>query len=98
MNFNIKKGYVTARVSDRVKYERKEDERHYETEQGRTKVVKPGKMYLGLEHSTTKRMNGYVLVGLADAMRTAISNNDTLDKALTEETMKDLRKSKKGGK
>lgn len=37
------------------------------------RVHEPGKMYLGVEHSTTNRINGYVLVGLADSIRAAIN-------------------------
>lgn len=37
---------------------------------------KPGKMYLGLEHSTTMRKSGYVLVGLADAIRNALNKGE----------------------
>ena len=48
------------------------------------RVHKPKKMYLGLEHSTTQRKNGYVLTGLADAMREAILSN-----AITEDDIKD---------
>ena len=97
MNLNIIKGYVTTRVQSRVKYGRVKDEKNYGfesriTESGKPNVVEQGKMYLGLEHSTTRRQNGYVLVGLGDAIRYAISANDTLDKALTEQKIKDLRK------
>jgi hypothetical protein len=42
------------------------------------RVEEPGTMYLGLEHSTTKRVGGYVLVGLVDAIKLALEN------ALTE--------------
>jgi hypothetical protein len=35
------------------------------------RVSGPGKMYLGLEHSTTARKGGYVLTALADAIRAA---------------------------
>ena len=41
-------------------------------------------MYLGLEHSTTHRKNGYVLTGLADAMRNAILSN-----AISEDDIRD---------
>lgn len=41
------------------------------------------KMYLGLEHSTTARKSGYVLTGLADAVRNAILSN-----AITEDDIK----------
>lgn len=36
------------------------------------RVPEPGKMYLGLEHSTTKRMNGFVLTGLVAGIKKAI--------------------------
>lgn len=36
------------------------------------RVHRPGEMYLGLEHSTKMRKNGYVLTGLADAIRDAL--------------------------
>lgn len=55
----------------------------------RVKTV--GKMYLGLEHSTTKRMNGFVITGLADAIREALEageRNPTLDEYAISE--KDL--------
>ena len=38
------------------------------------RVHEPGKMYLGLEHSTTMRKSGFVLRGLAAAIRTALSS------------------------
>ena len=47
-----------------------------------TRVKKPGKMYLGLEHSTTRRLNGYVVNNLADEIRKALmrgEHNPTLD-------------------
>lgn len=46
------------------------------------RVSKPGRMYLGMEHSTTNRINGYVLTGLADHIRQALmvgEKNPTLD-------------------
>ena len=49
------------------------------------RVKKPGSMYLGLEHSTTKRMNGYVITNLADEIKKALSRGDfnpTLDVAI----------------
>lgn len=52
------------------------------------RVHEPGKMYLGLEHSTTKRQNGYVLTGLADSIRQALiagENNPTLETHAVEE-------------
>ena len=36
------------------------------------RVHEQKKMYLGLEHSTTKRKNGYVLIGLAEAIQNAL--------------------------
>ena len=49
------------------------------------RVKKPGVMYLGLEHSTTKRMNGYVISNLADEIKKALNYGDfnpTLDSAI----------------
>ena len=49
------------------------------------RVKKPGTMYLGLEHSTTKRMNGYVITNLANEIKTALLRgtfNPTLDSAI----------------
>lgn len=46
------------------------------------RVHEQKKMYLGMEHSTTRRKNGYVLVGLADRIRDALARNEknpTLD-------------------
>ena len=36
------------------------------------RVHKPNKMYLGIEHGTKIRKSGFVLIGLADAIKTAI--------------------------
>ena len=56
------------------------------------RVAEPGKMYLGLEHSTTARKAGYVLTGLADAIRQAIVNADRnptlVNNAITEEEIR----------
>lgn len=56
------------------------------------RVAEPGKMYLGLEHSTTARKSGYVLTGLADAIRQAIVNADRnptlVNNAITEEEIR----------
>jgi hypothetical protein len=52
------------------------------------RVHEPGKMYLGLEHSTRQRKNGYVLVGLADAIHTALlagEKNPTFTRAVVPE-------------
>ena len=38
------------------------------------RVPSVGEMHLGLEHSTTKRKNGYVLTGLKDAIKDALNN------------------------
>ena len=40
------------------------------------RVPERKEMYLGLEHSTTKRLNGYVLVGMADLLENAIKESD----------------------
>ena len=57
------------------------------------RVSKRGEMYLGLEHSTTQRKNGYVLTGLASAIKTALQvgqeTNPTLDRyAIKESTLR----------
>ena len=55
------------------------------------RVKGPGSMYLGIEHSSTKRMNGYVITGLADSIRHALTHgasNPTLDNAITEMDLK----------
>jgi len=55
------------------------------------RVKKPGTMYLGLEHSTTKRMNGYVITNLAEEIKNALLRGDfnpTLDSAIDESDMK----------
>ena len=36
------------------------------------RVESQGKMYLGMEHSTTMRRNGFVLKGLKDAVWSAL--------------------------
>lgn len=49
------------------------------------RVKKPGTMYLGLEHSTTKRMNGYVIANLASEIKNALLQGDfnpTLDTSI----------------
>jgi hypothetical protein len=49
------------------------------------RVKKPGTMYLGLEHSTTKRMNGYVITNLANEIKIALLRGDfnpSLDSAI----------------
>lgn len=46
------------------------------------RVNRPDRMYLGLEHSTTQRMNGYVISNLADEIRNALlrgERNPTLE-------------------
>jgi len=57
------------------------------------RVHQPGKMYVGLEHSTTMRKNGYVLVGLKDAIIDALNSgnsNPTLtDFAIPEDDIRD---------
>ena len=60
----------------------------------RTRVHEPGKMYLGLEHSTTMRKNGYVLVGLASAIASAIGQGEknptfTGNNVVSEDELKD---------
>ena len=40
------------------------------------RVHEPKKMYLGAEHTTSLRKSGFVLVGLADAIRQAIQSGD----------------------
>lgn len=94
LKLNVQKGYVTARMSGRVKYEMHSDENGYQYEQGRTSVSEPGKMYLGLENPTNRRTGGYVLVGLEDAIRTAISHNVTFERTLSEGKLRDLRKTR----
>ena len=52
------------------------------------RVNEPGKMYLGLEHSTTQRQNGYVLTGLAESIREALAigyENPTTNSHAVEE-------------
>lgn len=39
------------------------------------RVPEKQEMYLGLEHSTTKRMNGYVLTGLKEMMENALKES-----------------------
>lgn len=49
------------------------------------RVKKPGAMYLGLEHSETKRMNGYVIANLASEIKNALLRGDfnpTLDTSI----------------
>lgn len=49
------------------------------------RVKEPGNMYLGLEHSTTKRMNGYVIMNLASEIKNALlcgDPNPTLDNSI----------------
>jgi hypothetical protein len=62
------------------------------------RVHEPGKMYLGVEHSTTNRINGYVLVGLADSIRAAINGgqkNPTIERhAISEDTLRRHAKNK----
>ena len=41
------------------------------------RVHKPGEMYLGQEHSTKMRKNGYVLTGLASAIYEALLAGET---------------------
>jgi hypothetical protein len=51
------------------------------------RVKKPDTMYLGLEHSTTKRMNGYVIANLASEIQAALLRGDfnpTLDTSIDE--------------
>lgn len=54
------------------------------------------KMYLGLEHSTTRRTAGYVLSGLADQLRLALNanRNPTLTNAIPEHEIIEKTKSK----
>ena len=40
------------------------------------RVHKVGDMYLGMEHSTTTRKNGYVLTGLAEAIKNALGGGE----------------------
>lgn len=50
------------------------------------RVKKIGTMYLGREHSTTKRMNGYVISNLASEIKNALLRGDfnpTLDTTIT---------------
>ena len=42
-------------------------------------------MYLGLEHSTKMRKNGYVLTGLGDALRKAIAEGNIVQKTMEEQ-------------
>lgn len=52
------------------------------------RVKRPGTMYLGLEHSTTKRMNGYVIANLAKEIKNALMLGDfnpTLDVSIEED-------------
>lgn len=56
------------------------------------RVKQPETMYLGLEHSTTKRMNGYVITSLASVIQDALQKgkfNPTLDSAIQESDAKD---------
>jgi hypothetical protein len=49
------------------------------------RVKRPDTMYLGLEHSTTKRMNGYVITNLANEIKIALLRGDfnpSLDSAI----------------
>ena len=51
------------------------------------RVKEKGAMYLGLEHSTTKRMNGYVITNLASEIKNALLRGDfnpTLDTSIVE--------------
>lgn len=51
------------------------------------RVKKVGQMYLGLEHSTTQRMNGYVISNLASEIKLALLRGDfnpTLDTSVGE--------------
>lgn len=51
------------------------------------RVESIGKMYLGLEHSTTLRKNGYVLKNLADMVMSAvIEENEILNRARSQMT------------
>ena len=53
-----------------------------------TRVKRIGRMYLGLEHSTTQRKNGFVLTGLRTAILNAISagnRNSTIYNAIPED-------------
>lgn len=55
-----------------------------------TRVKRIGRMYLGLEHSTTQRKNGFVLTGLSTAILNAISagnRNSTIYNAIPEDEM-----------
>lgn len=55
------------------------------------RVKRPGTMYLGLEHSTTKRMNGYVIANLAEEITKALKFGDfnpTLDVSIEEDEVK----------
>ena len=56
------------------------------------RVKRPGTMYLGLEHSTTNRINGYVINNLAEEIKNALmggtSFNPTLDSAIEENDLK----------
>ena len=56
------------------------------------RTKRPETMYLGLEHSTTRRMNGYVITNLANAIHEALKQgefNPTLDSAIQEADAKD---------
>ena len=55
-----------------------------------TRVKKIGRMYLGLEHSTTKRKHGFVLTNLKNAILNAIgegNRNSTIYNAIPEDEM-----------
>lgn len=49
------------------------------------RVPEKGTMYLGLEHSTTRRESGYVLVGLGEALRNALKEDDIRNKVPIEQ-------------
>lgn len=58
------------------------------------RVKRPDTMYLGLEHSTTKRMNGYVISNLADEIKNALLRGDfnpTLDTSIDETDATDVK-------